>query len=113
MPPIAWILLAALVGAALLNLALALALRRTRARAARTEELVADARRAVRAAAEEEAALHSEQLRVAISRAHADSLSTYVAEERRLSDERRGELGVRERELSERLAELVATVLGR
>ena len=49
-------------------------------------------------------------LRVAISRAHADSISTYVTEERRFSDQRRGELSVRERELSERLAEMVAVV---
>jgi len=107
-PLIAWILLAALAGAVLVSLTLAL--RRARARAARTDQLVADARRAVRAAAEEETATQTEQLRVAISRAHADSLSTYVAEERRLSDQRRGELGVRERELSEQLAELVAAV---
>ena len=110
MPLIAWILLAALAGAVLVSFALAVALRRTRARAARTDQLVADARRAVRAAAEEETATQTEQLRVAISRAHADSLSTYVVEERRLSDQRRGELGVRERELSEQLAELVAAV---
>ena len=51
-----------------------------------------------------------EQLRVAIARAQADSLSAYVAEERRLSDQRRGELAVRERELSDRMAELVASV---
>ena len=47
---------------------------------------------------------------MAIARAQADALSAYVAEERRLSDQRRGELAVRERELSERMAELVATV---
>ena len=105
-----WILLAALVGAILVSVVLALALRRSRMRAARTDELVADARRAVRAAADEEATTQAEQLRVAISRAHADSLSAYVAEERRLSDQRRGELSVRERELSEQLAELVASV---
>lgn len=110
MPGVAWILLVALGAAVLLSIALALALRRAHARAARTDELVADARRAVRAAAEEEASTQAEQLRITISRAHADSLSAYVAEERRLSDQRRGELGVRERELSERLAELVATV---
>jgi hypothetical protein len=107
---IAWIIVAALAAAILLSIALAVALRRARARAAVTEELVADARRAIRAAAEDEASLQEEQLRITISRAHADSLSSYVAEERRLSDQRRGELGVRERELSERLAELVATV---
>jgi len=99
-----------IVGLGLIGGSLALALRRSRARAARTDELVADARRAVRAAAEEEASEQAEQLRVTVARAHADSLSTYVAEERRLSDQRRGELGVRERELSERLAELVAAV---
>jgi hypothetical protein len=87
-----------------------LALRRSRARAARTEQLVTEARRAVRAAAEEEAAAQADQLRVAIARAQADALSAYVAEERRLSDQRRGELAVRERELSERMAELVAAV---
>ena len=110
MSAVAWILLGALIAAVVLSIGLALGLRRARARAARTDELVADARRSVRAAADEEAATQSEQLRVAISRAHADSLSSYVAEERRLSDQRRGELGVRERELSDRLAELVAAV---
>jgi gas vesicle protein len=64
----------------------------------------------VRAAAEDEATVQSEQLRVAISRAHADALSTYANEERKLSDDRRGELAVRERELSERLAETLAAV---
>jgi len=71
---------------------------------------VTEARRAVRAAAEDEAAAQAEQLRVSIARAQADSLSAYVAEERRLADQRRGELTVRERELSDRMAELVASV---
>ena len=110
MPLVAWILAGALAAAAALSVVLYLSLRRSRARAARTEELVTAARRAVRAAAEEQAAAQSEQLRVAVSRAHADALSTYAAEERRLSDERRGELAVRERELSERLAETLAGV---
>ena len=69
-----------------------------------------EARRAVRAAAEEESATQAEQLRIAIARAQADALSAYVAEERRLSDQRRGELTVRERDLSDRMAELVAAV---
>lgn len=107
---IAWILLGALVAALLAGAGLFLALRHARARAVQTDELVADARRSVRAAAEEEASARAEQLRVAVSRSHADSLSTYVAEERRLSDQRRGELAVRERELSERLAEMLAAV---
>jgi len=106
----AWILAGALAAAVLAVALLVLALRRAGARAARTEELVAAARRSVRAEAEEEAAAQAEQLRVAISRAHADALSTYATEERRLSDERRGELAVRERELSDRLAETLASV---
>lgn len=110
MPPVAWILLAALCAALALSAILYLSLRRSRARAVRTEELVSTARRAVRTAADEEATAQTEQLRVAISRMHADSLSEYTAEERRLSDERRGELTVRERELSDRLAETLAVV---
>ena len=110
MPVIAWILAGALLGTLLVALLLWRALRRLRARSARTDELVAEARKAVRAAAEEEATAQADLLRVTISRSHADSTSTYVAEERRLSDQRRGELGVRERELSEHLAEMVAAV---
>ena len=110
MPLIAWILAGALVAALVLAIALLVALRRTRKQSARLDELVTAAQRAVRAAAEEEAATRTEQLRIAISRAHADSLSTFATEERRLSDERRGELAVRERELSDRLAETLASV---
>ena len=110
MPLVAWILVAALGAALALSVVLYVALRRSRARATRTEELVTAARRAVRAAADEEATVQTEQLRVAIARIHADSLSTYAVEERRLSDERRGELAVRERELSDRLAETLAAV---
>jgi hypothetical protein len=109
-PGVAWILLAALVAAVFVAVALALLLRRARVHATRTEALVAEARRAVRAAAEDEAAVQAEQLRVATTRAHADALSSYVAEERRLADEQRGELAVRERELSERMAEVLAGV---
>jgi hypothetical protein len=109
-PTVAWILAAAVVALVVGCTLLALSLRRARARAARTEQLVTEARRAVRAAAEEEATAQSEQLRVSIARAQADSLSSYVAEERRLADQRRGELTVRERELSDRMAELVAAV---
>jgi hypothetical protein len=110
MPLIAWILAGVLAAAVVVAVALYLALRGTKARAARTDELVADAQRSVRAAAEEESAARAEQLRVAISRAHADSLSAYATEERKYSDERRGELAVRERELSERLAEMLTVV---
>jgi hypothetical protein len=106
----AWILVAAL-GAALAALAvLVVLLRRARARGARLDELAAQARRTIRAAADDEASAQAEQLRVTISRAHADAQSTYAGEARRLSDERRGELAVRERELSDRLAEMLAAV---
>lgn len=107
---IAWILVGGLLGTLALATLLWRALRRSRAQSTRTDELVAEARKAVRAAAEEEATAQAGLLRVAVARSQADSLSTYVAEERRLSDQRRGELGVRERELSERLAEMVASV---
>ena len=110
MTTLAWALVAALLVAFVVCVVLALLLRRSRLRAARTEQLVTEARRAVRATAEEEAAVQTDQLRVAIARAQADSLSAYVAEERRLADQRRGELTVRERELSDRMAELVAAV---
>jgi hypothetical protein len=110
MEPVGWILVAALGGALLLAIVLWVQLRRTRARAARDDELVANARKQVRAAAEEETATQIELLRVAISRAQADSLSTYATEERRISDQRRGELTIRERELSDSLAEMVAAV---
>ncbi len=81
---------------------------RRRSRSSSCRRTTADARKSVRAAADDEATVQSEQLRVAIARAHADALSTYATEERRLSDERRGELAVRERELSEELAETLA-----
>ncbi len=110
MSGLAWILVAALSGVLVVAVVLYLALRRANARSTRTEDLVLAARRSVRGAAEEEAATQAEQLRVSVSRAHADALSAYATEERRLSDERRGELAVRERELSERLAETLAEV---
>src|SRR6188474_386388 len=106
----AWILVGGLAAALLLAAVLARSLRRARASAARTEAIVAEARKSVRAAADDEATVQSEQLRVAIARAHADALSTYASEERRLSDERRGELAVRERDLSDQLAEMLAAV---
>jgi hypothetical protein len=109
-PLIAWILAGALMGVLVLGAMLFIALRRARAQTARLGELVASAQRAVRAAAEEEATTQTEQLRVAISRARADLLSEYATEERRLSDERRGELAVRDRDLSDRLAETLASV---
>jgi gas vesicle protein len=107
---IAWLLLGGLVVAAIAAVVLALLLRHARARTRRTDEIVADARRAVRAAAEEETAQQIAQIRIAITRAQADSVSAYVSEERRLSDQHRGEFAVRERDLSDRMAEMVAAV---
>jgi hypothetical protein len=109
-PLIAWILLAALVAVLVASCVLWLLLRRAEARNARLDELVAQARRDVRTAAEDEAGTQIDLLRVAISRAHADSFSDYANEERRIWDQRRGELTVRERELSDQLAEMVAAV---
>jgi hypothetical protein len=109
-PLIAWVLAGALGAAIVLAALFARALRRARGRVAEIDEIVTSTQRAVRAAGEEEAATQSELLRVAVARAHADSLSAYSTEERRLSDERRGELAVRERDLSERLAETLAAV---
>ena len=54
MSTLAWILVAALGAVVVLCVVLALALRRSHARTAHTEQLVTEARRAVRAAAEEE-----------------------------------------------------------
>jgi len=54
-------------------------------------EIVASARRAFRSVAEQEAAAQEEQLRIAFSRAHAECLSAYAKEKRRLSNERCGE----------------------
>jgi hypothetical protein len=110
MSAIAWVLAVLFVAALAAALVLALTLHRARERAAALGEIVAEARRSVRAAAEEEAKARVEHLRVAIARSHADALSTYVTEERRLSDERRGELAVRERALSDQLAETMAAV---
>jgi hypothetical protein len=107
---VAWFLLGALVAVAIAAVVLARMLWRARARTRRTDELVADARRSVRAAAEDETAKQIAQVRIAITRAQADSVSAYVAEERRLSDQHRGELAVRERDLSDRMAEMVAAV---
>jgi hypothetical protein len=109
-PLIAWILAGALGVAIVVAALLGVAVRRARARGAEIDDLVTAAQRAVRAAGEEEATTQAELLRITISRAHADSLSAYATEERRLSDERRGELAVRERELSDRLAETLAAV---
>ena len=110
MPLVAWILAAALAATVVLVLVFAVAYRRARAHAAQVEELVSAARRAIRGAAEEETAAQLEQLRIAVSRAHADSLSAYATEERKLADEHRGELAVKERELSDQLAETLAGV---
>jgi chromosome segregation ATPase len=110
MPLVAWILTGALVATVLVAVGLVIALRRSRARSAAIADLVAEARRAVRGAADEEAKAQTEQLRVSIARSHADALSAYVTEERRLSDERRGELTVRERALSDQLAETLVVV---
>jgi hypothetical protein len=100
-----WILAAclavALVGAALLWLAL----RRARATAAATDALVAQARSAVHEAVETETTEHTEEIRRVLARERAETAALLGAEERRLAEERRVEFEARERRASERLTE--------
>lgn len=103
-----WILAAALGAAVVALAALAVFLRRARARAAVTDELVASARERIRAAVTEETAVHVEEIRRVLSRERADAVSQLAAEERRLSEERRAEFAARERRAGEGLSDTLA-----
>ena len=103
-----WILAAALAGALLVVAALWLALRRARAAASATSQLVADARGALRAAVAEETAAHAEEIRRVLARERAETASVLAAEERRLNEERRAAFAERERRTGEALAEELA-----
>lgn len=103
-----WILAAALGAAVVALAALAVFLRRARARAAVTDELVASARERIRAAVTEETAAHVEEIRRVLSRERADAVSQLAAEERRLSEERRAEFAARERRAGEGLSDTLA-----
>jgi hypothetical protein len=84
-----WILGACLVVAVLAAGGLAVALRRTRAAAADSDRLVADACGAVRAAVAGETAAHTEEVRRVLARERAETASLLAAQERGLADERR------------------------
>ncbi len=103
-----WILAAVLGVAIVALLVLALALRRTRARAAATDDLVASARAQIRAAVEEETAAHVEEIRRVLSRERADAASQLAAVERQLGEERRAEFAERERRAGEGLSDTLA-----
>jgi hypothetical protein len=103
-----WILGACLLVALVLVVALWLALRKARDSAAATEQLVANARSAVRDAVSEATRAHTDEVRRAIARERAETASLLVAEERRLSEERRKEHVERERRMAEAFTEELA-----
>ena len=105
-----WILVAGLVASGASVAMLLLALRRARARAAATEELVTRARARIRAAVEAETNAHVEEIRRVLARERADAASRLAAEERQLAEERRAAFIERSRRADEGLADTLATV---
>ena len=99
-----WILGGCLVVAVLVAVALWVAFRRARAAAAVSDQLVDDARRAIREAVAVETAAHNEEIRRVLARERAETASLLAAEERRLAEERRIAFEVRERDTAERLS---------
>ena len=95
-----WILGGCLAAAVLAAAGLWLALQRARTAAAASEQLVADARRAVREAMAVETAASTEEIRRVVARERAETASLLVAEERRLAEVRRTAFEARERETS-------------
>jgi hypothetical protein len=105
-----WILGACLALSLVLVVVLWHALRRARDSAVATEQLVADARAAVREAVKAETRAHNEEIRRVIARERAETASHLAAEERRIGEERRNEYVQREQRMSDALAdELSAT----
>ena len=102
---IVWILAGCLAGAVLLAAVLWLMVRRARSRASAVDELIAAARTRLRTVVEEQTAEHAEEIRRVLARERAESISGLAAEERRLSDERRGSFEERERRAGDTLAE--------
>ena len=84
-----WILAAALVVAAAVAVALWFALRKARASASRTDELVEAARNELNATVTTETQTHVEEIRRVLARERADLLSQLADDERRRADERR------------------------
>jgi hypothetical protein len=104
----AWILGGCLAVAVVAAIGLWLALRRARAAAVASDQLVADARRAVREAVAEETAAHTDEIRRVLARERAETASLLAAEERRLTEERRTAFEARERGTAERLVDEIA-----
>ncbi len=71
------------------------------------------AREKLRALVTEETAASADELKMQLARMRADSLSTLAKEERKIADERRHELGERERAAGEQLADTLATTTRR
>ena len=97
---------------AILSLAVAVAaffLARTR----RPDPSLEAAREKLRAIVTEETAASADELKMQLARMRADSLSTLAKEERKIADERRHELGERERAAGEQLADTLATTTRR
>ena len=103
-----WILGGCLALAVVVSAGLWLALRRVRAAATASDQLVEEARRAVREAVAAETAAHTEEIRRVLARERAETASLLVAEERRLAEERRAGFEARERATAERLIEETA-----
>jgi hypothetical protein len=80
-----WILGGCLALAVVVSAGLWLALHRARAAATASDQLVEDARRAVREAVAAETAAHTDEIRRVLARERAETASLLVAEERRLS----------------------------
>jgi hypothetical protein len=103
-----WILGGCLALAVVVSVVLWLALRRARAAATASDQLVEEARRAVREAVATETAAHTEEIRRVLARERAETASLLVAEERRLAEDRRTAFEARERATAERLIEETA-----
>ncbi|HET6682599.1 MAG TPA: hypothetical protein VFG75_02795, partial [Gaiella sp.] len=102
---VVWILGACLAVALVVAAVLWRSARGARASATATEELVAQARTAVREAVAAETAVHAEEIRRVLARERAETTALLGAEERRLAEERLVEFEERERRSSERLAD--------
>ena len=99
-----WILVAVALAALLAAAALAFAWWRARGRAQASEAVLEDATEVIAAVVREHAEAGAAELRALLQRTRADSLSLFAEEERRIADERRADVALRERAAGEALA---------
>ncbi|MSO57946.1 MAG: hypothetical protein EXQ77_02765 [Thermoleophilia bacterium] len=99
-----WILAAALGATTLVTGGFVFLWRRSRLKVASLDTLVADARRAIRAAVDEETTRHTEAIRVVLARERSESTTALAETERRLTAERLASVEERERRAGDRLA---------